>query len=674
MSRTGANGGGLSHRTEQTALGVGVAGVPLTFQRTLMPRSNVDQAIVTGFTLMVNHAIASVVQDAIAAGAVALVGEAEDRDGRWGRATLALDVATMLASMGLQRVLAQRPREPMARSVARTGAWFTGVTAGAGALVGGFQELRRATGRESRVPVAIPVTVLGTAATEARRRRLARLDDGLAAQPIQAELARSLAMSAGVTAAGLGFSAGTRALSNAIADQLGRRLPGPRALWRPVGRLAVLGGIAAVTRAGAQKILGGIERQGEATETAFDLPPPAPEVSGSFESLVPFETLAREGRRFAWNVLRPAVIEATMDEPAIAAPIRAYVGLESAPSEDERVALAMAELERTGAFDRAWLMFASPTGTGYVNYAAAGALECLARGDCATVGMQYSARPSVLSLDRVSEGRHHARKLIRAIGERIASLPEGRRPKFVVFGESLGAWTSQDSFAGRGTAGLVDDGVDHAIWIGSPYMSKWKEQVLHDDGPDIDRRLIGVFDNIGEWDALPADERAAIRYVMITHGDDGVALFGPDLFLRAPEWLGPSDQRPARVPRGMRWTPTTGFFQLLVDMKNSANVVPGKFEAKGHDYRLDLVPFFNAVLGFGASAERVERIRARLETQELNRSQWIASHKAAGSSLAAAVAMHWMDQERKAGGDPDAILETAVRELVAEMNAEAASS
>ena len=117
---------------------------------------------------------------------------------------------------------------------------------------------------------------------------------------------------------------------------------------------------------------------------------------------------------------------------------------------------------------------------------------------------------------------------------------------------------------------------------------------------------------------------------MITHSDDGVALFGPEIFLRAPEWLGPADTRPTRVPQGMRWVPTTTFFQGLVDMKNSATVVPGQFDAKGHDYRLDLVPFFNAVLGFDESPERVERIIARLETQELNRTRWIASHTAAG--------------------------------------------
>ena len=154
---------------------------------------------------------------------------------------------------------------------------------------------------------------------------------------------------------------------------------------------------------------------------------------------------------------------------------------------------------------------------------------------------------------------------------------------------------------------------------------------------------------------------------MITHQDDGVALFGPEIFVRAPEWLGPSDTRPARVPKGMRWVPTTTFFQGLIDMKNSATVVPGQFAAKGHDYRRDLVPFFNAVLGFGATTDLVQRIVERLEIQELNRTRWIASHQAAGSSLAAAVAIRWMEGERQAGRDPDAALEASVRALIAEL-------
>ena len=63
----------------------------------------------------------------------------------------------------------------------------------------------------------------------------------------------------------------------------------------------------------------------------------------------------------------------------------------------------------------------------------------------------------------------------------------------------------------------------------------------------------------------------------------------------------------------MRWMPTTSFFQVLVDMKNAANVVPGVFAAKGHDYRADLLPFFHRVLGLQASPEQLDAIHRRLE-------------------------------------------------------------
>ena len=43
-----------------------------------------------------------------------------------------------------------------------------------------------------------------------------------------------------------------------------------------------------------------------------------------------------------------------------------------------------------GGFERAHIVFMSPTGTGYLNYVTAEALEFLTRGDVALVAMQYS--------------------------------------------------------------------------------------------------------------------------------------------------------------------------------------------------------------------------------------------------------------------------------------------
>jgi uncharacterized membrane protein len=347
------------------------------------------------------------------------------------------------------------------------------------------------------------------------------------------------------------------------------------------------------------------------------------------------------------------VLAEVMEEPPRAVPIRAYVGLESAPTEEERVDLLMRELERTNAFDRSWLLVASPTGTGYVNYAAVSILEFLTRGDCATMAMQYSARPSPLSLDRVSEGRKHMRMLAAALHERMAQCPPGRRPKVLLFGESLGAWTSQDAFVEQGTQGLIDAGIDFAIWIGTPHFSKWKERVLYDDRPDVDRNLIGVFDHVEELESLDPAAREQLRYVMITHDNDGVGAFGPALLIQAPEWLGKPEERQPTVPKGMRWTPTTGFFQVLVDMKNAANVVPGVFAATGHDYRADLLPFFNAVLALKATPDQLASIGAWLEARESFQSQWMKAHGAVHKGLAATVLQRLMQEERDAGRDPD---------------------
>lgn len=186
-----------------------------------------------------------------------------------------------------------------------------------------------------------------------------------------------------------------------------------------------------------------------------------------------------------------------MGEPAAAEPIRIFVGLESALTEYERRDLALGELQRTIAFDRQLLMIISPTGTGYVNYAAVEAAEYMTRGNIASVAMQYSLRPSALSLDRVAEGRQQYRMLIDAIHNQLAERPADERPRVVLFGESLGAWTSQDAFQHRGTQGLVDAGIDRAIWAKG-----------HDYRADVARFVREVYALQASYEQLASIERA----------------------------------------------------------------------------------------------------------------------------------------------------------------------
>ena len=535
------------------------------------------------------------------------------------------------------------PASALPRAGARSGGFSLAITGLGGLIIGGIQEALDRPGRRGRYAsnlVVVPAAAAVAMGGELWRRRRERSDDAPADEN-EISVVKSLAMSLAVAGVTATISAGERKLADRIARAAARVLPGNESLWRPLGHVASLAAIGAGTRFAMQRGFGMIESREEAVEPSFDLPPPHPYLSGSLESDVPYATLSKQGRRFVWNAQAPEVISEIMDEDAVDV-IRVYVGLESADDEAQRVALAMRELERTSAFDREWLLIDMPTGTGYVNYAAVSVLEMLSRGNCATVAMQYAARPSPLSLDRVDEGRKQARLLIDAISERIRGMPVEGRPKVVLFGESLGAWTSQDAFLNQGTQGLVDAGVDYAIWIGTPHFSRWKEQVLRDQRDDVEPELIGVFNDIDEWEATPAEQRDRMRYVMITHHNDGVARFGPGLVVQAPEWLGDSESRWREIPRGMRWTPNTTFFQTLVDMKNSANVVAGVFAATGHDYRGDLLPFFRAVLDITVTDEQMQRLTKWLQDRELMRSEWVKRHGTADTSLAASLVNTWM--------------------------------
>jgi uncharacterized membrane protein len=643
------------------------ANVPLTFQRTLMPRPTADQALVTGLSIASNHALVALLQETIQAAALVALRRAGTRSDTktWSRASLALDAAAFGAGIAVQRGFRQRTRERLPRAAVRTSGYWLSMTGATGAIIGGLQEAV-GTFRDTKsntVPVVVPAAGVLSAALELRRRRAERLDadlppDGAAIAPLKA-----LGLGVGVAGVASALALAERVFVDQVSRAISRVAPVSEEVARPIGHALALAGFASGARMLVERAFGGIERKEGAVEAAFDIPPPNRLVSGSVPSLVPFASMSKRGRRFVWTVTSPQKIREVMQEDDAVPPIRVYVGLECGQSEEERVRLIMDELERTGAFTRRWLLLASPTGTGYVNYAAVSALEMLARGDCASVAMQYAARPSVLSLDRVKEGRRQARLLVDALQARLEQLPEEQRPKFVLFGESLGAWTSQDPFVDRGTQGLVDTGIDHAIWIGTPHFSKWKEQVLFDDRPDVDPTTVRVFNDISEWQALDPVERAGVRYVMITHHDDGVALFGPEIAIQAPSWLGAPESRPTGVPKGMRWMPSTTFFQVLIDMKNSATVVPGQFAAKGHDYRADLLPFFHGALGFDATEEQLDRIATWLALDELQRDEWIKAHGSAGKSLAVSVIERALRDLHEDGLDPEERLARIVLEI-----------
>ena len=213
----------------------------------------------------------------------------------------------------------------------------------------------------------------------------------------------------------------------------------------------------------------------------------------------------------------------------------------------------MRELDRTEAFSRAVLLVVSPTGTGYVNYQAVEALEYLTRGDCVTVTLQYSKRPSPLSLGRVEVGRTQNEMLFLSLWERLEAMDSSERPRVLLFGESLGAHTSQDAFVHRGTCGCRIEASTRLSGDRNPVRQRVEERSPWPPAPDTDAALVGRrFNAISEFEELDDERAGRLRYVLLTHNNDAVAYFVlRTRSSRAPHgWVLPKqDLRACRGPR-----------------------------------------------------------------------------------------------------------------------------
>jgi uncharacterized membrane protein len=657
----------------ETGVGVGLlvatAVVPGTFARSLSDRSPVDQGIITALSAGLHYLLTVGTQDAVQAGAAELVASAAGRRGgdaarrSQRRLTLGADLAAIPLGLALQKALPARPGEAMLRGTVRQVGWRLAVTGIGGSLLIGVEDalhaLRR--GREPKhafrsAPVAVPVGLAVGYLLEHRRRRV--LDQADLPQPHSAATAlRPLGIAVGVSG-GLAVAAyGEQALAEAFGRRVAAVAPGGPQVWKLPFHAACLGGL---TAAGYQlygRAMRKIEAGASADEPVLESDEAdrwtGPTVSGGPGSLVPWSVLGREGRRHALTFVRPETfddrpegvpdlsIETVMGEPAVATPAHVYVSLDSAPTARERADLALAEMERVGAFDRSLIMLVSPTGTGYVNYVAVAAAAYLTRGDVATVTMQYSKRPSPLSLGKVKDARDQNRHLWLRIVERLHHSP-GKLPRVVVFGESLGAHTSQDAFLHWGTLGPQALGIERALWIGTPYLSGWMHEVTGPPRLDVAEDSVAVVNDFAQLEALGEERRRRLRFVLVSHDNDGVTKFGPDLLTTAPRWLGPDRPRPEEVvggsPRGippdMRWRPVTTFFQSLVDMKNAQ--IPGAYRSWAHDYRPDLTRFLSEVYDLPASAEQLAAIERAVEQREVHRELLFAARSSPAAEPASA--------------------------------------
>jgi uncharacterized membrane protein len=439
-------------------------------------------------------------------------------------------------------------------------------------------------------------------------------------RPQTATLPGALATSYAVTTVGTGLARGFVWSRGALESYFG---PGPskRALARLVNAGLWAGAATAVYSAGVAYV----GRANEKVEPGYATPPPSPLVSGSEHSLLPFGDLGQQGRRYVTDVVTPELIEEVMGEPAVAHPIRTYVGFNSEPLyQTGRAELALAELDRTGAFDRSYLLLISPTGTGWVDHTLIETAEFLTRGDIATCCVQYGRYPSFLSVQKVALGQGQFRLLLWGVKQRLAERPPERRPRVLVFGESLGAWTSSDVVMFQGIEGFDHYGIDRALWVGLPWLAKWSRSgMTRGSSTLVPQGTVAVFDRQEQLQALAEEERARLRAVVLSHDNDPIAVFGPDLLVQRPTWLA-NGRRGRGVPEQMRWLPLGTFLQTGMDAMNAMLKVPGEFTSFGHDYRADMAGFVGDAYRLPkATAPQLAGIERTLRTLELERAERI---------------------------------------------------
>ena len=344
-------------------------------------------------------------------------------------------------------------------------------------------------------------------------------------------------------------------------------------------RAALVGGIVIVAVLSSMIVDGVLVRwiltAADRTYAEFDQlagsqePPPAdPLRSGSEASLVAWDTIGRDARAYVQSGPTREEIEAMTGRPA-ETPLRVYVGLRSAETVAERAQLALAEMQRVGAFDKSILVLIMPVGTGWVDPAAIDTLEFLHSGDVASVALQYSYLTSWLSLVTEPDvGVAAAQALFNVVYEHWTALPPNERPKLYLHGLSLGAYSSQ---ASASLYDILGDPFDGALWVGPPFASvTWRNLTENRDPqspwwlPNFGEGATVRFASQGEVLETAGPDWGPTRILYLQYPSDPIVFFEPTMLYRPPEWL--SGEHPPGISSLLNWYPVVTFFQLLLDM------------------------------------------------------------------------------------------------------------
>lgn len=334
-------------------------------------------------------------------------------------------------------------------------------------------------------------------------------------------------------------------------------------------------------------------------------PPTSRLRSGGPASDVDWAEAGREGRRFLTRGPTTDDLEG-LATGEVVEPVRVFVGRASADTVEERVDLAVRELERFGGFERSALLVVVPTGTGWINEQLVQPLEYFHAGDIATVTVQYSHLPSPLAfISESAAAGDTAVALVEAVEDRLAAQGS-ERPDLYIAGESLGSFGGSQVFDS-----LADsrDRVDGAVWVGPPETMRLRreaERVREPGSPQV-RPVVGDGEAFLFANRVGDVEGRTAHSVFLQHGDDPIVWWDWDTLADEPDWL--EEPLDPSVNPAIRWAPVTTFLQLAVDMAVSNDFD----EDHGHKYGTQpLSAWYAVVRPPGWDEERVALLRERL--------------------------------------------------------------
>ncbi|TNL94653.1 hypothetical protein FHE74_10225 [Corynebacterium tapiri] len=354
--------------------------------------------------------------------------------------------------------------------------------------------------------------------------------------------------------------------------------------------------------------------------------PAEPERSGSPDSLESWSVVGSQGRALLSGGARAADIARLTPVKDAREPIRVFIGLDEGRTFQDQVELALAEMDRTGAWDRRAIVMMTSAGTGWLTDWSVGAFEFLTGGDCATVALQYSYLPSALSYVADHDSPvESSRLLIDAIIQRLGTLD--CPPRFYVSGESLGAYGIADSF---GSADDLLSRVDGAVFSGTPRFTHMLRSLTEarDHGSPERLPIVHAGQHVRfcatpdhlehDFSGTPyAQPWRHPRVVFAQHASDPIVFWHPELFVRRPDWLTEPGARGQSAPAAqhvdvfqyMRWAPFITGWQVGLDQLTCLDVPGGH----GHQYHVEMLWYWKAVLGDTAAFELSEAAADAIE-------------------------------------------------------------